>query len=1011
MWTLGRGGCLRVFFQNQECLVACLPVHNHITVRLKWNYNYYLVPNPPGGFGGRHPKRGSPVARPAPSTQYWRKVHFPEDGKYTIEPLKVTRLGGRDPVTGRVVVKTIGGGWKYQYHWVDFVRHGNLDGSVRAEKVVRLIQERSRTALLALTAEGDQMRWRLATTAMTPGVTVCNHSDIPRIPVRATEGDAHPLGALPNGTVICHVEKFPGKGAFFCRAAGTSATLLRKIDDHVIVQLPDKHHVSLNEKCMAVVGRMSNVEHGDTPIGSPNRLRWLGFRPRSGLWHRKDGYCGRKIRPLPPLKVYDEEKEVKTQPEIVLKMLLKEEASQEYVFACLPKPHPSLHDLNPRVQAMFLNILSWMKEETDLDWLALAPGRSLLHLLGQETSPKVLRGLAGLLQDSLYHGGDVARDIQILMPLLAKDRRALQHYFIHARHLYNPIHVFRFVCATLNILYKHVKGKMEKEEEVLKKSSEKKDRRSKKKKRLRNEDDSCNDADKENNPLQSQGEGSGSSERKEEKGKMSLDDENVVAGLLDACHVLLSEHSELAGVDAEEKEDFYGFVERAIPFLRGYYSTLPLLNWKRGDDLLQLISDWLEIGLDPSKHLSQTARAHKQGALRFRETSLPQPLLGVKILKAALSHPLQWKKIMGSNRSDLISLAQLTQSVKGLVSDHLQSFMEETSRVREDGFISSEFLALTFDLHLCLCGLLHHAEEDEFFFDGLCLFQDALHWLSTVLVTMEVEDEGTVLRTQIFEIALERIQDLIWINTVNHQVLEATTSIASHLLCYGETLKAGGIVLKLAATLLCRGWLLNQGLASDELALALTSMAFDAFITFPQGSASLIDEDKTLPDVKKCRSILMYLYGCKPKTGREAFIKILAKEEESGRSMSLEREAEDEKWKWPPITATLFLFVITRRKLTTPILRHLVSLPLQDSKDCEVRAQILHGWRTSHLGTGNKEFKKALEMCMIKTRHLQAESQESSNEESNSSPLTRALSILSQLWQEEMNQPQSFLEL
>ena len=76
--------------------------------------------------------------------------------------------------------------------------------------------------------------------------------------VRATEGDAHPLGALPNGTVICHVEKFPGKGGFFCRAAGTCATLLRKIDDHVIVQLPDKRHVSLNEKCMAVVGELKN---------------------------------------------------------------------------------------------------------------------------------------------------------------------------------------------------------------------------------------------------------------------------------------------------------------------------------------------------------------------------------------------------------------------------------------------------------------------------------------------------------------------------------------------------------------------------------------------------------------------------------------------------------------------------------------------------------------------------------------------------------------------------------
>ena len=36
------------------------------------------------------------------------------------------------------------------------------------------------------------------------------------------------------------------------------------------------------------------------PIGSPNRMRWLGMRPRSGLWQRKDGTRGRKIKKPPP---------------------------------------------------------------------------------------------------------------------------------------------------------------------------------------------------------------------------------------------------------------------------------------------------------------------------------------------------------------------------------------------------------------------------------------------------------------------------------------------------------------------------------------------------------------------------------------------------------------------------------------------------------------------------------------------------------------------------------------
>lgn len=35
---------------------------------------------------------------PEPSGAFRRKVHFPEE--YTVEPLPVTRLGGRDPITG-----------------------------------------------------------------------------------------------------------------------------------------------------------------------------------------------------------------------------------------------------------------------------------------------------------------------------------------------------------------------------------------------------------------------------------------------------------------------------------------------------------------------------------------------------------------------------------------------------------------------------------------------------------------------------------------------------------------------------------------------------------------------------------------------------------------------------------------------------------------------------------------------------------------------------------------------
>nr|XP_009671477.1 PREDICTED: 39S ribosomal protein L2, mitochondrial [Struthio camelus australis] len=124
------------------------------------------------------------------------------------------------------------------------------------------------------------------------------------LPVSANEGDAYPLGALPVGTLICNLESHPGKGAQYIRAAGTCGVLLRKVNGTAIVQLPSKRHMQVLETCVATVGRVSNVDHNKRVIGKAGRNRWLGKRPHTGLWHRKGGWAGRKIKPLPPMKSY-----------------------------------------------------------------------------------------------------------------------------------------------------------------------------------------------------------------------------------------------------------------------------------------------------------------------------------------------------------------------------------------------------------------------------------------------------------------------------------------------------------------------------------------------------------------------------------------------------------------------------------------------------------------------------------------------------------------------------------
>ncbi|XP_058834756.1 large ribosomal subunit protein uL2m [Topomyia yanbarensis] len=239
--------------------------------------------------------------KPGLGKAYRRIVHYPE--QYTVEPLHVTNLAGRDPETGRMIAKGIGGGIKHKFHWIKWVRDGPVEGPPQTEKVIDVIHDGCRTAKVALVAVGNDLKYILATENMKAGDIIKTSRLIPRIPVRANEGDAYPLGALQIGTQIHCLEKYPGQPCHLIHSAGTYGTILRKFGELVVVQLPSKQEFAFKQTCMATVGRVSNIYHNKTPIGSAQRNRELGNRPRSGLWQRKDGRHGRKIRRLPPMRI------------------------------------------------------------------------------------------------------------------------------------------------------------------------------------------------------------------------------------------------------------------------------------------------------------------------------------------------------------------------------------------------------------------------------------------------------------------------------------------------------------------------------------------------------------------------------------------------------------------------------------------------------------------------------------------------------------------------------------
>uniref|UniRef100_K7F8N8 Large ribosomal subunit protein uL2m n=1 Tax=Pelodiscus sinensis TaxID=13735 RepID=K7F8N8_PELSI len=215
--------------------------------------------------------------------------------KYTTRPIGMKKTGGRDH-TGRITVHGIGGGHKQRYRMIDFRRLRYEPGA--EEKVIQVRYDPCRSADIALVAGGKRKRWIVATENMQPGDLLKTSGHIGRMAVSASEGDAYPLGALPVGTLINNLESHPGKGAQYIRAAGTCGVLLRKVNGTAIVQLPSKRHMQVERGCLCIGG----VPREHTEAAAAKHAR--GSPPHTGSWHRKGGWAGRKIKPLPPMKSY-----------------------------------------------------------------------------------------------------------------------------------------------------------------------------------------------------------------------------------------------------------------------------------------------------------------------------------------------------------------------------------------------------------------------------------------------------------------------------------------------------------------------------------------------------------------------------------------------------------------------------------------------------------------------------------------------------------------------------------
>ena len=172
---------------------------------------------------------------------------------------------------GRITIRHRGGGNRQKYRIIDFKRN-KLDV---AGTVMTLEYDPNRSAHIALVQYADgEKRYIIAPVGLKVGDTVTAGASADIKP-----GTALPLSSIPTGTFIHNVELYPGKGAQLARSAGVMAQLMGQENGLALVRLPSGEMRNVPLSCMATIGQVGNVEHGNVQIGKAGRKRHMGWRP------------------------------------------------------------------------------------------------------------------------------------------------------------------------------------------------------------------------------------------------------------------------------------------------------------------------------------------------------------------------------------------------------------------------------------------------------------------------------------------------------------------------------------------------------------------------------------------------------------------------------------------------------------------------------------------------------------------------------------------------------------
>lgn len=145
----------------------------------------------------------------------------------------------------------------------------------RTGQVIDLVHERGRDAPLA------KIRFEDGSISFVPavlGTTVGSTVDF-GLKSEIKNGNVISIQNIPDGTLVCNVEKHYLDGGTIVKSAGTSATVFSHGEEGVVLKLPSGKFTTLNPKNRAMIGILAGGGASERPLMSAGG-KWRKFRAR-----------------------------------------------------------------------------------------------------------------------------------------------------------------------------------------------------------------------------------------------------------------------------------------------------------------------------------------------------------------------------------------------------------------------------------------------------------------------------------------------------------------------------------------------------------------------------------------------------------------------------------------------------------------------------------------------------------------------------------------------------------